>query len=632
MPYFPVEAHRNTMMETLVNMPETQGVRLFAEPALKLDTRDDGVMLLTNPMPLQPYARCVGEYLEYWGREAPDRSFLLERGPDGDWQGVTYGQALAQVRQIGGWLLQHHKRPDHPVCVMTDNSVEHGLLMLACLHVGLPYTAVSPAYSLVSKDHAKLKNLIKRLDPEFIYVGGIQRYLPALKSIENLHQARLIVSEPDTLPDGALRFSQLLGGGDDTAVEHAYRQVGPDTIAKILFTSGSTGYPKGVINTQRMLCAPQQAKRQVWPFLVDQPPVLLDWLPWNHTFGGNHNFNLILANGGTLYIDGGKPLPGAFEQSVQNLRDVAPTLYLNVPRAFDMLLPALRTDAQLRSKFFSRLQVIFYAAAALPQHLWDGLIELSKQELGHAVPMVTSWGSTETAPLATDCYWQAERSGVIGVPVPGVSLKLIPGGDKLEVRVKGPNVTPGYFKQPEETAKAFDEEGFYRIGDAARFADADNPAAGLMFDGRVSEDFKLTTATWVSAGALRVKGIEMLAPAVADIVVTGHDRDSVGFLIFPNSAACRKLADLPDETPIDQVAAHPVVIEHITKGLLAMRSAGTGSSTYADRALLLTVPPSVDSGEITDKGYINQSAVLKARAELVEKLYSDVSDPLVIRL
>lgn len=613
-------------------MPETQGASLFAKPAINVATRADGSLVLSNPMALQPYARCIGEFLERWARQAPDRDFLMERGPSGAWQGVTYGQALAKVRQIAGWLLENHQRPGHPVCVLTDNSVDHGLIMLACMHVGIPYTAVSPAYSLVSKDHAKLKNLVERLDPEFIYVGGIERFLPALKSIEDLHNATLIVADNDQAPEGSLRFSDMLGGGDDAAVEAAYQMVTPDTVAKILFTSGSTGYPKGVINTQRMMCASQQAKLQVWPFLAEHPPVLLDWLPWNHTFGGNHNFNVILANGGTLYVDGGKPAPGMFDQSIENLRDVPSTLYLNVPRAFDMLLPVLRTDDELRRKFFSSLQVIFYAAAALPQHLWEGLIELSKQELGYAVPMVTAWGSTETSPLATDCHFQADRSGVIGLPVPGVSIKLVPSGDKLEVRVKGPNITPGYFKQPEETAKAFDDEGYYLIGDAAKFADPANPAAGLMFDGRVSEDFKLTTATWVSVGALRVKGIEMLAPAVQDIVVTGHDRDSVGFLIFPNVAACRKMAGLPNDASTEQVVAHPAVVEHITQGLRAMRDAGTGSSTFADRAALLVAPPAVDSGEITDKGYINQSAVLRARESLVDKLYGNDADPLIIRL
>jgi len=612
--------------------PLAQEARLFADPAVSVATRPDGAILLENPDPLRPYARCVGEYLEHWAGRAPDRSFLLQRGADGQWQGVTYGQALDKTRRIASWLLARGLRPGHPVCVLTDNSVEHALIMLACMHAGIAYAGISPAYSLVSRDYAKLKNLIERLDPDLIYAGGVQRFLPALQSIQGLHQATLVVADADAPPSGALRFSDLASTLDDEAVQRAYRQVGPDTVAKILFTSGSTGYPKGVINTQRMMCASQQAKLQVWPFLAEHPPVLLDWLPWNHTFGGNHNFNAVLANGGTMYLDAGKPLPGLFEASIQNLREVSPTLYLNVPRAFDMLLPVLRGDAELRRRFFSRLQVIFYAAAALPQHLWDGLIELSRQELGRAVPMVTAWGSTETSPLATDCHFQAQRSGVIGLPVPGVSIKLVPGGGKLEVRVKGPNVTPGYFKQPEATAQAFDEEGFYRIGDAVRFADPDNPNAGLMFDGRVSEDFKLTTATWVSVGALRVKGIEAMAPIAQDIVVTGHDRDSVGFLVFPNMAACRKLAGLDEGADPAQAVRHPAVRERILEGLRALHRDSTGSSTYADRAMVLDAPPSVDDGEITDKGYINQSAVLQARAALVEALYADAPGSDVIRL
>ncbi len=605
---------------------------LFAEPAIAVTTRPDGAIIIENPMPLQPYARCVGEYLEKWAVEAPERNFLMERGPDGQWRGLTYAQALDQVKRIGAWLLTRRARPGHPVCVLNDNSIDHAMVMLGCMHIGIPYAGISPAYSLVSKDHAKLKNLIERLDPDVIYVGGIQRFEAALASIKSLHQADIVVADTDTPPPGAFRFSQMLECEDEAAVRAAFEGITPDTIAKILFTSGSTGYPKGVINTQRMLCASQQAKVQVWPFLAEQPPVLLDWLPWNHTFGGNHNFNLILANGGTLYLDSGKPLPGMFDASIANIRDCAPTLYLNVPRAFDMLLPALRSDADLRRHFFSNLQVIFYAAAALPPYLWDGLIELSKQELGYAVPMVTAWGSTEPSPLATDCHYQAERPGVIGLPVPGVSIKLAPSGEKLEVRVKGPNVTPGYFKQPDITTAAFDDEGYYRIGDAAKFADPQRPVAGLMFDGRVSEDFKLTTATWVSVGTLRVKGLEAMAPIAQDIVVTGHDRDSVGFLVFPNVAACRQLTGLGEQAGVQELVDHPAVRARVLEGLRALHAASTGSSTYADRAILLNSPPGVDSGEITDKGYINQSAVLKTRAGLVDTLYAATPDACVIRL
>jgi len=613
-------------------MPHATEVAVFAPPAVNVIPRHDGGLLVQNPVPLEPHARCMGEFLEYWAREAPDRPFLMERGKtDGPWQGVTYGQALEKVHRIGAWLLDRGIRTDQPVCVLSDNSVEHALLMLACMHVGQPYSSISPAYSLVSKDYAKLKNLIERLRPDVIYVGGVQRFLPALEALKGLQQATLVVADNDPVPPGALPFSAMLEKQDAAAVQSAFNAVTPDTVAKVLFTSGSTGYPKGVLNTQRMMCASQQAKRQLWPLLGEHPPVLVDWLPWNHTFGGNHNFNMVLMNGGTLYIDGGKPVPGLFDITVANLRDVAPTLYLNVPRAYDMLVPMLRKDAALRRHFFSRLEVIFYAAAALPQHLWDGLIELSRQERGRAIPMVTAWGSTETSPLATDCHFQADRSGVIGLPIPGVSLKLLPNGGKLEVRVKGPVVTPGYFAQPDATAKAFDEEGYYLIGDAMRFVDPEHPERGLLFDGRVSEDFKLTTGSWVSAGSLRVRGIEHLAPLAQDIVVTGHDRDSIGFLIFPNVPACRQHAGLDEQAPVEAVVAHPAVRQRVLEGLRAMHAVSSGSSTYADRALFLTTPPSVDDGEITDKGYINQSAVLGKREHCVDELYGPDSAA-VIRL
>ena len=595
---------------------------IFATPAVTVTRREDGSMLLDSPDPLKPYARCMGEFLIQWAEDTPDRLFIAQRSPAGMWQGATYAQALEKVVRLGSWMLANGLTPERPVCVLTDNSVEHALLMLAAMHVGIPYASISPAYSLMSHDHEKLKNLVQRLQPGLLYVGGVARFGPALDAIQGLHRAQLVVADADELPDeSTLRFSDLLGNCDLAAVHQAFAAITPDTIAKILFTSGSTGYPKGVLNTQRMLCSSQQAKEQVWPFLATQPPVLLDWLPWNHTFGSNHNLNMVLKHGGTLYIDGGKPVPGLFEKSIENLRDVSPSLYMNVPRAFDMLLPVLREDADLRRRFFANLKVIFYAGAALPQNLWDGLMELSRQELGHAVPMVTAWGSTETSPLASDCHFQADRSGNIGLPVPGVTLKLVPAGDKLEVRVKGPVVTPGYLNQPDVTRSAFDDEGFYCIGDAVRFADTQRPEAGLMFDGRVSEDFKLMTGTWVSVGNVRLRGIEFLAPVAQDIVVTGHDRNSIGFLVFPNVPACRRLANLSDDAPLSQVLSHPRVREVVQQGLARMRQACPASSTHADRAVLLTSPPSVDDGEITDKGYINQSLVLRRREAQVEALY-----------
>ena len=594
--------------------------RMFAAPQVRLSRREDGAILLSSPQPLQAYPRCVGAELEYWADNAPQRLFLAERGADGAWHELRYGQARQQVRRIAASLLRMGLPEGRPVAVLSDNSIEHALLMLACLHVGIPYAALSPAYSLMSRDHGKLRALVSRLRPGLLYAASARRYGPALAAIDGLHQAALVVSDDGDVPAGALPFSSLLQQEDEAAVSARHALVGPDTVAKILFTSGSIAEPKGVINTQRMLCASQQAKAQLWPFLAETPPVIVDWLPWNHTFGGNHNFNLVLRHGGTLYIDAGKPAPGLFDASIANLREIAPTLYFNVPRGFDMLVSALRADAALRRNFFSRLQLMFYAGSALPQNLWEDLIALSIQETGQPVPMVTAWGSTETAPLATDCHFQAPRSGVIGLPAPGVELKLLPAGGKLEIRVRGPNVTPGYLDQPELTARAFDEEGYYRIGDAVRFADENHPEAGLVFDGRVAEDFKLSSGTWVNVGAVRIKGVELLAPVAQDIVVTGHDAEQIGFLVFANLPACRALAGLPAEAPADDALAHPAVRDRVRQGLLAMRQLGGGSSTYAKRALLMAEPASVDAGEITDKGYINQSAVLARRAPLVRAL------------
>ena len=608
---------------------------LFAPAAVALEQRPDGVQILRSPVPLQEYPPRIGLWLEHWAEAEPDRDFLLERGADGRWAGATFGDAAARVLRLAAGLLQRNLSPERPLAILSDNGVEHGLLMLAALHVGIPVAPLSPAYSLQSKDFGKLRAIIALLRPGMIYVGDPRRYAPALAAIADLHDAEIVAGEGgagDAASGRAMPIAALYALGGTGAVARASAAVAPDTIAKFLFTSGSTGEPKAVINTHGMLCANQQAKAQTWPFLVNDPPIIVDWLPWSHTFGGNHNFNMVLRNGGTLYIDHGKPMPGLFDATTANLRETAPTVYFNVPRGYDMLVNALRADAELRHRFFSRLRVLFYAGAALPQHLWEALGELAQQARGRPVPMVTSWGSTETAPLATDCHFQAARSGVIGIPVPGTDLKLVPAGDKLEIRVRGPNVTPGYWKQPEITRAAFDDEGFYIIGDAVRFVDPAHPERGLMFDGRIAEDFKLTTGTTVNVGNLRVQGIAALAPVGQDIVITGHDRDACGFLIFPNVAACRVLAGAAAETPLAEVLQHALVRDRVRAGLVALRDAGGGSSTWAARALLLADPPSIDAGEITDKGYINQRAVRERRAALVEVLYGAAPGPQVITL
>jgi len=600
---------------------------LFAKPEIVADRRADGSIWLRSTTPLQQHARCVGDWLEHWARQKPERIFLGERaGVDTPWSTLTYKDALRQVRSVAAWILARGLSTEHPLVILSDNSIDHALLALAAMHVGVPAAAISPAYSLVSKDFDKLKSMIRLLDPGAIYVSNMKAFAPALAEIKSLHSANIVCGDADS--SDATPFRNVAATSETSAVGAAFATVGPDTIAKFLFTSGSTGTPKAVINTQRMLTSSQQAKAQTWSFLDDPQInlVILDWLPWSHTFGANHNFNLVLRNGGTLYIDGGKPAPGLFATSLANLRSVIPTVYFNVPRGFDMLIAALRDDDELRRRFFGEVKFAFYAGAALPQNLWDAMEELSIETVGRALPMVSAWGSTETSPLATDCHFQAKRSGNIGVPIPGTELKLVPSGDKLEVRVRGPNVTPGYWKAPELTAQAFDADGFYLIGDAVTFADPDRPELGLFFDGRVAEDFKLNSGTWVSVGTLRVAGITALAPLAQDIVVTGHGGDHVRFLVFPNIAACRAHAGLPESVAVSEVIGNEKVRAAIAQGLARLKTqSGGGSSSHATRALLLAEPASVDGGEITDKGYINQRAVLTRRASAVAILEDDAS-------
>ncbi|NMG42446.1 AMP-binding protein [Aromatoleum toluvorans] len=605
---------------------------MFAQPVVDIESRPDGSRILRSGIPLpQTYARCVGEWLEHWAREAPERVFLGERNAAGEWETVTYGEARRRVVAIATWLLGQNLSAERPVAILSDNSIEHALLMYAAMHVGVPSCAISAGNSLMSKDFAKLKGNIELLRPGVIYADTIERFAPAIAAIAPLHDGVVVAGRRSGEAAGCVAFADIEARSDEGAVMRAFDRIMPDTIGKFLFTSGSVGTPKAVINTQRMLCSSQLAKELVWPFLKEEPPVLVDWLPWSHTFGSNHNLNMVLRWGGSLYIDDGKPVPALLGKTLRNIKEVSPTIYFSVPRAYDMLVPELRRDRELREAFFGRLKLIFYAGAALPQHLWADLENLSEEAKGYRVAMVSSWGSTETAPLATDCHFQAVRSGVIGVPVPGVELKLVPSADKLEVRVRGPNVFPGYWKQPELTAKSFDDEGFYLIGDAVEFVDPARPEQGLLFDGRVGEDFKLLTGTWVHVGALRVKGIDALKPVAQDIVVTGHDRDEIGFLVFPNVSECRSLCPgLPADAPVEQVLANPAVLARVRLGMSALAQGGGGSSTIPARAMLMAEPPSVEAGEITDKGYINQRAVLARRMDLVAALYAEMPDKTVI--
>ncbi|HJS37361.1 MAG TPA: feruloyl-CoA synthase [Burkholderiales bacterium] len=570
----------------------------FAPAEVEVERRPDGTMVLRSPQPLRPYERCIGEWLVRWARQAPERVFLAERQADA-WRKVTYAQALEAARRIGQALLERGLGPEKPLAILSDNSVDHALLALGAMHAGVPVAPVSPAYSLMSKDFAKLRAIAELLRPGLVWVDDPQKYGAALAAIG-----------AETTP-----IAQLLDRAPDARVDEAFGRIGPDTVAKILFTSGSTGLPKGVVNTQRMLVANQQMMAQVWPFLEDRVQTIVDWLPWNHTFGGNFCFNMMLRNGGALYVDGGKPAPGLIETTARNLKEVAPTLYFNVPRGFDLLLPYLEKDAELRRSFFRDLDVLFYAAAALPQNLWERLEVMAVAEKHGELAMVSAWGSTETAPCAACVHYPIERAGVIGLPNPGCELKLAPAAGKLEVRVRGPNVTPGYFRRDDLTRAAFDEEGFYRIGDAMKFADPAVPAKGLVFDGRVAEDFKLTSGTWVHVGAVRVKLIAAGNPLIQDAVITGHDRDEVGALVFLSPAA----KDLAPAALRAKIAA----------ALRALAAEG-GSSMHPTRAMVTADPPSIDANEITDKGYLNQSAVLARRAALVERLHAPKPDAEVV--
>jgi feruloyl-CoA synthase len=583
-------------------------------------------MVLRSPEPLGAYPPCLGAHLERWARETPEAVFLAER-EGGAWRRLTYREVLGQVRSVAQALLDRRLDPGRPVAILSGNSLGHAVLSLACMHVGIPVSPVSPAYSLVSRDFGKLRQVLGLLAPQLLYVDAVEPFARALAAAAP-PGAEVVAGHSG---GGATAFSELLATSPTGAVDQAFAAVGPDTVAKVLFTSGSTGEPKGVINTQRMLCSNQQAMAQCWPFLEQRPPVMLDWLPWNHTFGGNKVFNLILRNGGALYLDGGKPTPGLIEATAANLREVSPTVYFNVPRGYAALLPYLEEDPSLRDALFRDLDLLFYAGAALPQNLWERLEALSVASIGRAVAMSSGWGSTETGPVVTLVHYPVDRAGVIGLPVPGAELALHPNGDKLELRVRGPGVTPGYWKRDDLTREAFDEDGFYRIGDAGALADPARPEAGIRFDGRVAEDFKLTSGTWVNVGRLRTEVVAACAPFVLDAVVTGHDRDEIGLLLFPDLEACRRACpDLAPEAPVEELLARDEVVAGVRAGLRRLARESGGSSTRPARALLLAVPARLDAGEITDKGYINQRAVLAHRAELVARLHAEPAGPGVI--
>ncbi len=602
-----------------------------------LQTLAGGVMLIRPEEELKPYPKVLTDRLAYWAKVTPDKTCIAQRRatadgqPDKDeWQRLTYAQVWESVLCIGQALLDRGLSAERPVAILSENGLEHYLLMLAGQHVGIPTAAISSSYSLVSKDFGKLRHCMKILTPGLIFVSEGARYAQAIEAAVSEHvEVIATTAPPDRRKAGV--FASLLETSPTGAVREAHEKIRPDDVAKFLFTSGSTALPKAVINTHRMLCANQQQIAQVFPFLAGDPPVIVDWLPWNHTFGGNHDIGIALYNGGTFYIDDGKPGPGSIEKTVRNLREISTTIFFNVPKGYEDLLPFLRADRELRETFFRRLGMMFYAGAGLSQPVWDAYRQLAFETCGERIVMATGLGSTETSPMAIQCTWETDRAGTIGIPVPGIELKLVPHEDKLEARVRGPNVTPGYWRQPELTAKVFDHDGFYSFGDAVKLVDPGDVNKGLLFDGRLTEDFKLANGTWVSVGPLRAKMIAHCAPLLRDAVIAGLDRDFLAAILFVDADACRALApELPRRAPLAEIVAHDAVRGRFHALLKSLAHHSTGSSNRVVRAVLAAEPPSLDAGEITDKGSFNQRAVLERRVALVEELYAANPSPRIL--
>jgi len=598
---------------------------MFAKVRVTAEQAADGALLLRSADELGDYPVTVLHSLRAWAQADPDYPLIAERGPDGAWQAVSYGEAVAAADSIGQALIERGLGPARPLLILSGNGVGHLLMTLGALTAGVPVAPVSVAYSLQSKDHARIRAIAALIAPGAVFADDAGAFWAALDAAGDVPA----IVGAGTRP-GAATLAGLRATAPGAAVHGAFATLTPDVIAKILFTSGSTGAPKGVLNTHRMLAANQQMIRQAWPFLAAERPVIVDWLPWSHTFGGNHNVNMMLANGGTIYVDGGRPVPGLFAQTVANLADVPPTVYFNVPAGYAQLVPALEGDAEFAARFFSRLRLLFNAAAALPAALRGRLEALAVRHApDRYIPVTGSWGATETAPAVTSANFPFKDARCIGAPLPGALVKLVPAQDAYEIRVQGPNVTPGYFARPDLTAAAFDADGFYRTGDAVAFAVPGDPDAGLVFRGRTAEDFKLGTGTFVRVGAVRTALLSSV-PALSDAVIAGEDRDYPAALAWLNPAEAARLLGRDPEPPAGEVITDEALLRLVADAL-ARHNESHGSASRVGRLLIMARPASLDAGEVTDKGYVNQRKVLAERAALAEALYADPVPPGVIK-
>jgi feruloyl-CoA synthase len=601
--------------------PRYRAVKVGGCLEASITDHQGGVQVLRSTEPLGIYPVRLTDQLEHWAHAAPGRTLIAKRDRAGRWRHISFRQMLERARSVGQALIERGLSAERPLAILSENDLEHLTLALGAMWAGIPYTPVSPAYSLLSNDYAKLRHVLATTTPGLVFASNATAYAKAITAAVS-DDVELVLAEGKLDDRRGTPFEALVASTPNSAVDAAHARVGPDTIAKFLFTSGSTKEPKGVINTHRMLCSNLQMVRQCLPFLAEEPPVLVDWLPWNHTFGGNHNTGIALYNGGTLYIDDGRPTSDGIGETLRNLREISPTVYFNVPKGFEEIVKAMEHDDLLRESLFRRVHAFFFSGAGLSQPVWDRLDQHAERTVGERVHMITGLGMTETSPASMFAVGTGVKSGHVGLPCPGVEVKLVPLEGKVEVRFRGPHVMPGYWRAPELTAEAFDDEGYYRTGDAVRFVDATRPPLGLMFDGRLAEDFKLSTGTFVSVGPLRARILAEGAPCVQDAVVAGPDRDEIGVLIFPRLDECRRLAHLAEGAAPEQVLSAAAVREFFVELVTRLWEAGTGSASRVARACVLREAPSIDRGEVTDKGTINQRAVLRHRAQIVNALYS----------